>query len=86
MEGEVTNARPTPLVRFFPHDLVRVHPLTRGVTVKIKPGRYVLDPMNRRVYVLSVDGDTVKVRLGGSYGATVDYPRSCLRPDPEEER
>ena len=54
--------------------------------MKIKPGRYVLDPMNRRVYVLSVDGDTVKVRLGGSYGATVDYPRSCLRPDPEEER
>jgi hypothetical protein len=52
--------------------------------VRIKPGRYVLDPSNRRVYVLAVEGDNVKVRLGGSYGATVTYPRSVLRPDPEE--
>lgn len=47
---------------------------------KFKPGGEVLDPHNRRVYVLSVDGDTITVRLGGSYGATVRYSRSMLRP------
>jgi hypothetical protein len=49
-------------------------------TQPFKPGREVLDPSNRRVYVLSVDGDSVTVRLGGSYGATARYSRSMLRP------
>jgi hypothetical protein len=46
----------------------------------VKPGREVLDPSNRRVYVLSVDGDQVTVRLGGTLGTTVRYSRSMLRP------
>lgn len=49
----------------------------------IKVGRYVIDPLNRRVLVIAVEGDSVKVRLGGSYGATVTYPRSCLRLEEE---
>ena len=49
----------------------------------IKLGRYVLDPLNRRVLVIKVEGDLITVRLGGSYGAHVRYPRSTLRPDPE---
>jgi len=52
----------------------------RAAALVVKPGREVLDPNNRRVYVLSVDGDQVTVRLGGSYGATVRYSRSMLRP------
>lgn len=50
----------------------------------IKPGREVIDPLNRRVVVLSIEGDLVKVKLFGPYGATVCYPKSCLRPYLEE--
>ncbi len=46
----------------------------------LKPGREALDPYNRRVVVISKDGDMVKCRLGGTYGATLIYSASCLRP------
>ena len=50
-------------------------------TVNPKVGREVVDPTGRHVTILSYDPSTrtVKVRLGGSYGATVEYPVSALR-------
>jgi len=48
----------------------------------IKPGRKCLDPLNRMVIVLSVNGTMVTVKLEGSYGATIIYPKSCLRDLP----
>lgn len=54
----------------------------------VKPGRYVIDPQGREVYVIDIipdlsgdkSRDMVKVRLAGPYGARVTYPRSVLRP------
>lgn len=46
----------------------------------MKPGQKVIDPWNREVTVLSVNGSIATVKLYGSYGATVQYPISCLRP------
>jgi endonuclease YncB( thermonuclease family) len=51
-----------------------------------KVGREVLDPHNRVVVVTAVDGDTVTVRLAGSYGAHVRFTRSLLRAVPAEDR
>lgn len=51
---------------------------------RIEVGRTVLDPLNRHVVVIEMDktdktGCTAKVRLAGSYGATVAYPVTTLR-------
>lgn len=54
----------------------------------IKPGRDVIDPHGRTVYVVDITPDpsgdkardVVKVRLAGPYGAHLQYPRSVLRP------
>lgn len=46
----------------------------------LKVGREVRDPLNRVVTIIAVTADHVAVRLGGSYGATVIYPRSAMRP------
>lgn len=45
----------------------------------LKPGREVLDPHNRVVTVVAVEGDAVTVRLAGPYGATMRLSRSMLR-------
>jgi hypothetical protein len=45
-----------------------------------KPGDVVLDPMNRHVTIVSVEGISAVVRLVGSYGVTVRLPASVLRP------
>jgi len=58
------------------------------VRAVIKPGRNAIDPHGRNVYVVDVTPDPsgdkardlVKVRLAGSYGAHLQYPRSTLRP------
>jgi len=50
---------------------------------KLKPGRIVIDPLNRRVEVVRVEGEQVVVKLFGPYGATVSYPKSSLS-DPED--
>ena len=50
------------------------------MTSTFKPGQTVVDPMNRHVTVVEVDGISVTVRLGGSYGATVRLPATALRP------
>lgn len=56
-----------------------------------KPERKVLDPLNRVVEVVRTEGWdhegkplVIHVRLAGSYGATVWYPRSMLRAVPED--
>lgn len=56
-----------------------------------KPGRMVLDPLNRVVEIVKTQGQDheggpliIHVRLAGSYGATIWYPRSMLRAVPEE--
>lgn len=49
--------------------------------MNLKPGREVLDPLNRHVIVQAVNvGGLVRVKLAGPYGATVYYPASSLRP------
>jgi len=45
-----------------------------------KPGRDALDPQNRVVYIVSINGDTATVKLAGPYGAHVQLPVSSLRP------
>lgn len=49
--------------------------------MNLKPGRQVIDPLNRVVTIKArlPNGD-VKVKLAGSYGATITYPASVLRP------
>lgn len=44
-------------------------------------GEWVIDPSNRVVKVVEVDEakNTARVKLGGSYGANVFYPPTCLR-------
>lgn len=43
-------------------------------------GQRVLDPMNRRVTVIDIKGNMVKVQMSGFHGTTVVYPASVLRP------
>lgn len=57
-----------------------VWPFVGSVPFLLKPGREALDPLNRKVTVISKTGDDVKVRLPGPYGATCTYSASCLRP------
>lgn len=54
----------------------------------IKPGREMLDPLNRHVTVIGkgidpTTGAYVEVKVKGSYAATVRYPPTTLRPIPE---
>lgn len=51
----------------------------------LKPGRKVLDPLNREVTIVSVEGPLVFVRLAGSYQALVCYPVSVLLPLEDED-
>lgn len=52
----------------------------------LKAGRKAKDPLNRIVTILEKlpNGD-FKVRLAGSYGATIRYPASCLTAVDENE-
>lgn len=44
-----------------------------------KPGRDALDPQNRVVYIVSINGNMATVKLAGPYGAHVQLPVSSLR-------
>jgi hypothetical protein len=48
----------------------------------MKPGREMLDPLNRIVTVVGFKDGFVVVRLAGPYGATIQYPASVLREIP----
>lgn len=51
----------------------------------LKTGRKALDPLNRVVEIVYIMGPLVVVKLAGSYGATIHYPASVLRPPPDGE-
>lgn len=60
-------------------------------TVRPVPGKRVMDLTHNRVvtvrrYGSDVSGEYVEVRLGGSYGAHVRLPLSCVRSLTPEER
>jgi len=54
------------------------------------PGKLTVDPQNRIVtvkrYGADASGEYVEVQLGGSYGAHVRLPVSCIRPLTDEDR
>lgn len=60
-----------------------------SLPIFMKPGRIVLAPNNRRVYVMRHEetehGTVVVTRSFGFHGATAAYPPSVLREPPEEE-
>jgi hypothetical protein len=54
----------------------------------MKVGDKVLDPLNRRVTIIELDAEWVRVQFGPSYtgreAATARYPRGCVTPIQQE--
>ena len=54
----------------------------------MKVGDKVLDPLNRRVTIIELDADWVRVQFAPSYtgreAATARYPRGCVIPAQKE--